>query len=100
LVAQKCKRLLVIVPSDPLREQIAEKFITLGHLQKPEFGIVSPIAKKPIVGVLYENFKTIEELVDFIERCNVIVTTMDLISAGRNELQAALSQNVSHIFID
>lgn len=100
LIAHQCKRLLVIVPSDPLREQIADKFITLGHLQKSEFGIVASSPMKPIVGILYENFKTKEELIGFLEQCNVIVTTMDLISAGNNELQATLSQNVSHIFID
>lgn len=100
LIAQKCKRLLVIVPSDPLRDQISKKFITLGHLQKPEFGIVSLTASKPIVGVICENFKSVDELKAFAEKCNVIVTTMDLISAGTNELQGALSQMASHIFID
>lgn len=100
LIAQACPRLLVVVPSDPLRTQIADKFITLGHLQKPAFGIVSPSALKPIVGVLCENFKTTEELIAFIAKCNVIVTTMDLISNGSKELQGALGQNVSHIFID
>ena len=100
LIAKKCERLLVIVPSDPLREQISNKFISLGHLQKEEFAIVSLTALRPIVGILYENFATSKALREFVEKCNVIVTTMDLISAGSNELQAALSQNVSHIFID
>ncbi len=100
LIAQQCQKLLVIVPSDPLREQISQKFISLGHLQKPEFSIVAKAAKKPVVGILYENFKTKEELLSFAENCNVIVTTMDLLSAGSVELQAALSQYVSHIFID
>ncbi|MEI6950368.1 DEAD/DEAH box helicase family protein [Paraflavisolibacter sp. H34] len=100
LIAQKCRRLLIIVPSDPLREQLAEKFVTLGHLQKPAFGIVSSKALKPIVGVLYENFKSSDDLLSFIQKCNVIVTTMDLISAGSTELQVSLSRNVSHIFID
>lgn len=100
LIAQRCLKLLVVVPSDPLREQISNKFITLGHLQKQEFGIVSPNALKPSVGILYENFKTVEELIAFTERCNVIVTTMDLISAGSDEMKAALSHSVTHIFID
>lgn len=100
LIAQQCQKLLVIVPSDPLRDQLSQKFISLGHLQKPEFGIVAKTAKKPIVGILYENFKTKEELLSFSENCNVIVTTMDLITAGATELQTALSQSVSHIFID
>lgn len=100
LIARKCERLLVVVPSDPLREQISNKFITLGHLQDEKFGIVSLMALKPIVGILYENFKTPQELKAFAEQCNVIVTTMDLLSAGSNALQIALNQSVSHIFID
>lgn len=100
LIAQKCSRLLVVVPSDPLREQISNKFITLGHLQKKEFGIVSSTVLKPIVGVLGENFKSVDDLAAFTEKCNVIVTTMDLISAGSDELKAALGQSVTHIFID
>ncbi|MGJ1390231.1 DEAD/DEAH box helicase [Sphingobacterium spiritivorum] len=100
LIAEKIRRLLVIVPSDPLREQISNKFLTLGHLQNPEFGIVGVTAKKPIVGILNENFKTEQELTDFITKCNVIVSTMDLIAAGRLEMQRTLANMVTKIFID
>ncbi|RKE47100.1 DEAD/DEAH box helicase [Sphingobacterium detergens] len=100
LVADKVKRLLVIVPTDPLREQISGKFLTLGHLQNPKFAIVSTSAKKPVVGVLNENFKTKEELNDFLSKCNVVVSTMDLITAGGLEMQRALAGGVSKIFID
>jgi superfamily II DNA or RNA helicase len=100
LIAQRCSKLLVIVPSDPLRDQISKKFITLGHLQNNKFGVVSSIAKKPIVGILYENFKTTAELKVFLEQCNVVVTTMDLISAGTTELQGALASGMTNIFID
>ncbi len=100
LVAHKCEKLLVTVPTDPLREQIAGKFFTLGYLQDKKFQIVEKEALKPIVGILYENFSTIEELKDFIKECNVIVTTMDLISSGTPSMQGALARNISHLFID
>jgi superfamily II DNA or RNA helicase len=100
LIAQRCKKLLVIVPTDPLRDQISNKFISLGHLQNPKFGIVSASALKPIVGVLNENCKTPEDLETFVEQCNVIVTTMALITSGSTDLQRTLSQKVSNIFID
>jgi len=48
LVAARIERLLVLVPSDALREQIASKFETLGVLQ--ESGIVTPNALRPVVG--------------------------------------------------
>lgn len=100
LIVQQCKKLLVIVPTDPLREQISKKFITLGYLQKSEFAIVAPTAVKPIVGILNENFRTLEELDLFLEQCNVIVTTMDLISSGTADMQGRLAQKISNLFID
>lgn len=48
LVAQRPKRVLVVVPSSALREQIASKFETLGILQHE--GIVGPGAMRPRVG--------------------------------------------------
>lgn len=100
LIAHKCEKLLVTVPTDPLREQIAEKFFGMGYLQDEKFQIVDAQANKPIVGILYENFSTIEELEDFIKQCNVVITTMDLISSGSAEMQGALARNISHLFID
>jgi len=100
LIANRCKKLLVIVPTDPLREQIAEKFISLGYLQKLEFGIVSENAKKPIVGIINENYKKIEELGTFLNKCNVVITTMDMVTSGSLEMQKYLAETVSHVFID
>jgi len=100
LISERCGKLLVIVPTDPLREQIANKFITLGHLQNPLFNIVSPEAQKPIVGVLCENFKTINELKEFVNQCNVIVSTMDLISELDFEQKKLLAEKATHIFFD
>ena len=41
LIANQCNKLLVTVPSDALREQLYEKFVTLGVLHK--FNIVSSL---------------------------------------------------------
>ncbi len=100
LIANRCEKLLVTVPTDPLREQIADKFIELGYLQDKKFNIVESEAHKPIVGILYENFKVSEDLEQFIDKCNVIITTMDLISSGTPEIQRLLAQKISHLFID
>jgi superfamily II DNA or RNA helicase len=100
LIANPCEKLLVTVPTDPLRDQIADKFVTLGYLQNEKFNIVNLKAKKPIVGILYENFKTADELGSFLSECNVIVSTMDLITSGSSDLQGILAQRISHLFID
>ena len=98
LVSLRTKRLLVIVPSDALRQQIGDKFFTLGLLEK--FGIVNDGIKYPKVGILNNGVQTFEELDDFIKKSNVIVTTMPLISTMDEELQAILADNCSQIFVD
>lgn len=41
LVAEKCRRVLVIVPTDVLRTQLANKFLTLGVLRDPAFAVIA-----------------------------------------------------------
>jgi len=98
LVAYRCTKLLITVPSDSLREQISEKFLTLGLLKR--FGVVGESALFPIVGVVKEHFKTVEELRCFFEKCNVIVSTMPLLADSPKEQQAEMSKLISHVFID
>ncbi|MFT3703019.1 MAG: DEAD/DEAH box helicase family protein [Agriterribacter sp.] len=98
LVALPCKRILVVVPSDSLRNQIAKKFITLGLLKS--FGIIGPQALYPIVGVIKQGFSNSEELKLFFEQCNVIVTTMNILSRLSEEDQSSLSDVCSCLFLD
>lgn len=98
LIANKCTKLLITVPSDALREQISEKFLTLGLLKR--FGIVGDSALFPIVGVVKEHFKTAEDLCYFFEKCNVIVSTMSLLADSPKEQLTEMSKLISHIFID
>lgn len=58
LVAARLLRLLVLVPSDALRAQIATKFETLGVLQ--ELGIISRHALRPVVGRVQHRFDNAE----------------------------------------
>jgi hypothetical protein len=50
MVATRIERLLVVVPSDALRDQLAAKFETLGVL--PQLGLVPASAAMPVVGKL------------------------------------------------
>jgi len=52
LVANQCAKVLITVPSDALREQLSNKFITLGIL--PQYGIVADDCSYPNVGVVKE----------------------------------------------
>lgn len=98
LVANQCQKLLVTVPSDSLRHQIGNKFSTLGYLKN--FKIVSDIALYPIVGIIRQGFSSVEELKDFFHKCNVIVTTMDIVAGCPENFQKEIAAMCSNIFID
>lgn len=82
MVAGKCKKLLVTVPSSALRNQVYGKFKNLGVLKDPKFKIVGDDALYPIVGVVNTAFETAEELNAFIAQCNVVITTMQIIDSA------------------
>lgn len=92
------KKLLVIVPTEPLREQIADKFATLGILK--EFGIINDKVIFPVVGVFKKKFTNVEEAKPFIEKCNVVIATASIINNCDNEIVKVFKSSFSHIFID
>lgn len=95
---ERLERLLVIVPSDALRTQIAEKFETFGVLQS--VGVVSPSAHRPVVGQIRHGFKTVEEAQTFAGHCNVIVATPASLYASSPEGRTALLESCTHLFVD
>lgn len=98
LVAARPRRLLVIVPSDALREQIAGKFERLGILQ--EFGIVAATALRPVVGRVGHGFFSEEGATAFAQACNVVIGTPAAIQASTSEVRAAFLSRFSHLFVD
>ncbi len=98
LIAERCERLLVTVPSDSLRGQLSKKFASLGLLK--QFELVCPKVERPFVGILYEKFESEEELIQFITRCNVVVTTMAGAAGYPDFLQKCFAENFSYYFID
>ena len=98
LIANCCNRLLVSVPSDSLRTQISDKFITLGLLK--EFGIVDSSCLNPIVGIINHGFPIAEDLQDFVSKCNVVISTMSLLTGFSIQQKALLNNSFSHFFVD
>jgi superfamily II DNA or RNA helicase len=98
LVAAEIPRLLVLVPSDALRKQIASKFEALGIL--PQAGIVDGAAVRPVVGQIEHGFKSAEGAADFADACNVVVATPAALYASAPEIRRALLARFSHLFID
>ena len=98
MVAAKCEKLLVTVPSDSLRGQLAGKFLALGLLK--EFGIVTEDTLNPIVGILGNKILDPAELSAFIDQVNVVVTTMAIASGGTQEIQQLMAERFTHLFVD
>jgi hypothetical protein len=98
LISKRCERLLVVVPTDALRTQMSEKFITLGILK--EFGIVSGSARQPIVGVLKHRPKSIDEVDAFFSKCGVVVTTMSIAGQCSDDVQNRMAHLCPYLFID
>ncbi|WP_347052141.1 DEAD/DEAH box helicase [Flavobacterium olei] len=98
LIANQCTKLLVTVPSDALRSQIFNKFLTLGLLKK--FNVINEKAINPKVGIIRQKFNSVEELQSFFEKCNVIVSSMAIVADSSPSHQDKISEICSHLFID
>lgn len=98
LVANRCKKILITVPSDALRNQLALKFISFGLLKK--FGVISEKALFPKVGIIYQGFDNIDEFNTFIAESNVIITTMGVLSNSSEEELKTYADNCTNLFID
>lgn len=98
LVLEKITSLLVVVPTDALRDQLAGKFTTLGVL--PEFGIINQEAENPIVGIMRHSFKSHASVKQFFGQVNVTIATMSVLAACTNEIQTAIAAEITHLFID
>lgn len=98
MVTGQCKKLLVTVPSDALRDQISEKFITLGKLH--EFNIVTKECKNPYVAIINSGLDNVEDWRQILDRSNVIVTTMALLVKIAPDVKSLLSNTVTNVFVD
>ena len=97
-VGFQCGCILVVTPSNAVRDQVAEKFMTLGKLR--EFGLLDSNAMYPIVGVIKRRPRTANDLAPF-RKCNVIVSTVSAIAQGTAEpLAAKIAELCTHLFID
>lgn len=96
--AARLGRLIVVVPSDALRTQIAEKFETLGVLQRD--GVIADSASRPVVGRVAHGFSTQEAARDFARSCNVVVTTPNALFASSPQIVEAFLSEFTHLFVD
>lgn len=98
LVAGRPQKLLVLVPTDALRDQISSKFERLGILQDAE--IVAPSAARPNVGQMLHGLRDISQATAFAQESNVIVATPAVLQACSAECRTVLIDACSHLFVD
>lgn len=97
LIAAQCKKLLVLVPSDVLRGQLFDKFITLGVL--PKFSIVPSNVKRPYVAKVTGSLD-VEEWRDLIQKSNVVITSMTLLAGCSPDIVNMMKASFSNVFVD
>lgn len=95
---QQFEKLLVVVPTDALREQIASKFETFGVLKQQE--CLDPAAEYPLVLRLAHIPTSPADVDRLFASANVIVTTMHIAGRADAEVQDRLAHNASALFID
>lgn len=95
--SERLKRLLIVVPTDNLRTQIAEKFETWGVLV--ENGVLDADTPRPVVGRIAHRFQNSDDMRRFVDACNVVVTTPSALPKEKGAL-VSLVRRFSHLFID
>lgn len=97
-VYRQLRRTLVLVPSDALRTQISEKFVTLGVL--PDAGVVPRQLSGPHVAKITTGLRSIDDCRALVEKANVIVALPDSLNSFAPEALAYLLDQCSDIFVD
>ena len=100
VVSECCRKACVLVPSNLLRQQTVDKFMTLGVLR--QIGAISNLCANPVVGCLGSTPKNIEELQTILNRSNVIITTVQLLSSKNfcDDYRQLLSKQCDLVIID
>ena len=100
MISTPCERILVVVPTDALRSQIANKFLTLGILKDEDCRVLPSKVMRPVVGILRQKPKGVAEVDGFFERCNVVVTTSQIAGQCADYLQERMASHCPFLFID
>jgi superfamily II DNA or RNA helicase len=100
LVANQCPRLIVIVPTDILRTQLAQKFLSMGLLKVQGCHILSATAEYPIVCSLEHIPRNQKEMEEIFQASQVIVTTSSIAGQCSSDVQEQMARLCQYLFID
>ena len=94
-VASRSARVLIVVPTDALRQQTGENFLSYGLLER--IGIIEAMPN-PVVGFLAS--KPDRAHFEAIRVCNVVITTMSSSGLAAHAVQRDFAALFAHIFFD
>lgn len=97
VLADKASKVLVIVPTVDLKNQIADKFATWGILR--ELGVITGATSNPSVLVLNKIIGNIETI-KHINSVDVVISTPALIARAHGTVLEELKKSFSHVFFD
>ncbi|MEW6211582.1 MAG: DEAD/DEAH box helicase family protein [Acidobacteriota bacterium] len=100
MISKQCQKILVIVPTDALRTQIANKFLTLGILKDEDCKVLAPTAMRPVVGILKQKPKSVDDVDSFFGRCHVVIATSHIACQCRDDVQERMVNQCPYLFID
>ena len=100
LVSAPCTKVLVIVPTDALRTQLSNKFITLGILRVPNCTILRETAQYPVVCTLHHVPRSEEEIDAIFGRSQIVVATSSVVALCKTAVQERIAFHCSHLFVD
>jgi superfamily II DNA or RNA helicase len=98
LARVRCEKLLVLVPTAPLRQQTFEKFLSFGLLKKLE--ALAATAQYPVVGRMKHEIDSVQDVDCLFDACNVIISTVSAIAGCSQEVIQRIADRTTHLFID
>ena len=98
LVNRALDRIIVTVPTDNLRQQIADKFVSLGVLK--HIGVIDDATPYPLVGLMEHACDNPDDMKSFLLSCNVVVATMSALALCSEDVRRTIGSTCSHLFID
>ncbi|MDD9982358.1 MAG: DEAD/DEAH box helicase family protein [Gammaproteobacteria bacterium] len=100
LVSARCERVLVVVPTDALRTQIADKFLTLGALKDTGCAALAGSARHPIVAVLRHVPREVSTVEELFAHAQVVVTTSSIAGQCTAQIRERMADLCPYLFID
>ncbi len=91
------ERVLVVVPSDSLREQTFKKFVALGLLRK--LNVIRDQALNPVTAMLKGGVKTTEDF-DLVNKANVVITTPQSLALSEKALRNKFYKSCDLLILD